>query len=281
MITLAEETFILQHAYLPEHIPGYGSVISEGEPFLVNDFLVYFGHGTLVFIGFPLQGAADEKKLKTVLDEAIQRFKPARVSMIAPISFPWSGGTKGKPDAYYRLDLTHLRIRSKVKNMIRRAERDLRVEKGRILSGPHRRLMADFLESQELEEGSRTLFARIPGYVSAVATSTVFSAYDSRGNLTAFDIAEYGGGEYAFYMFNFRSRARSIPGASDLLLHAIIGEAKERGKNAINLGLGINAGVAFFKEKWGARPFLAHESLGFTLKKPSLLASIFQEWGRG
>ncbi len=280
MITPAEETFIRQHAYLPEHIPGYGIAMSEGEPFLVNDFLVYFGQGILVFIGFPLRGNADEQRIKTNLDATLHRFKPAQVSLIAPIHLS-QDGTRGKSDAYYRLELTHLQIRSKVKNMIHRAGRDLRVEKGRELSNPHQRLIADFMNSPELEEGSRTIFTRIPRYISSVATSEVFSAYDSSGNLTAFDVAEYGAEEYVFYMFNFRSRAHSIPGGSDLLLDAIIQEAKARGKKAMNLGLGINPGVAFFKEKWGARQFLNHESLGFTLKKPSLFASLIQGMGRG
>jgi hypothetical protein len=280
MLTPADETFIRKNAYLPEHIPGYGSVMSGGEPFLIADFLVYLGQESLVFIGFPLEGGADEKRLTTALDEALQRFKPARVSWMAPIPLPRTG-TRGKTDFYYRLDLAHIQIRSKVKNMIHRAERVLRVEKGKTLGDAHRRLIGDFLNSPELEEGTRTVFTRIPGYISSVPSSEVFSAYDSSGRLAAFDVAEYGAEEYVFHMFNFRSRSLSLPGASDLLLYAIIEEAKAQGKKAANLGLGINPGVAFFKEKWGARPFLNHEALAFPVKKPSLFAAIFQGLGRG
>ena len=280
MLTPSEESFIRKHAYLPEHLPGYGGVMSEGEPFLMNDFLVYYGQGTLVFIGYPLRGDSDEERLKSNLDAALQRFKPANAALIAPILYSQTG-TRGKSDVYYCLDLLHMQIRSKVKNMIHRAERDLRVEKSRNLGHPHQRLIADFLESPYLEEGSRAIFKKIPEYITAVATSEIFSAYDSSGNLVAFDIAECGAEGYGFYMFNFRARAGSVPGASDLLLHALIQEAKAQGKKAINLGLGINPGVAFFKEKWGARPFLNHESLTFTLKKPSLLAAIFQGLGKG
>ena len=83
-------------------------------------------------------------------------------------------------------------------------------------------------------------------------------------------MADFGAGEYAFYLFNFRSPEAAIPGTSDLLLHALIREAQERGKRYLNLGLGINKGVAFFKEKWGARPFLPHQSLIYRPSPPSL-----------
>lgn len=35
--------------------------------------------------------------------------------------------------------------------------------------------------------------------------------------------------------------------------------ALEKGKEYINMGLGINEGVKKFKEKWGGRPFLDYE----------------------
>ncbi len=60
------------------------------------------------------------------------------------------------------------------------------------------------------------------------------------------------------YMFNFRSQARYIPGASDLLLSTVTQQAIADGKKYMNLGLGINPGVAFFKEKWGGVVFLPH-----------------------
>ena len=60
------------------------------------------------------------------------------------------------------------------------------------------------------------------------------------------------------YMFNFSSKDRSTPGASDLLLSEIINHARTEQKKYINLGLGINSGVTFFKTKWGGIPFLPY-----------------------
>jgi len=96
--------------------------------------------------------------------------------------------------------------------------------------------------------------------IADVPTALVFSARDRTGTLVAFDVAEFAGGEYAFYQFNFRSRARHVPGASDLLLHQVIVTARGQGKIFLNLGLGIDEGVAHFKRKWGGVPFLAYAS---------------------
>ena len=73
--------------------------------------------------------------------------------------------------------------------------------------------------------------------------------------LVAFDVAEFGAKYYAIYMFNFSSKDRYIPGASDLLLSGVINQAITEQKKYINLGLGISPGVTFFKKKWGGTPF--------------------------
>ncbi|MDD5245241.1 MAG: hypothetical protein PHU49_14630, partial [Syntrophorhabdaceae bacterium] len=39
----------------------------------------------------------------------------------------------------------------------------------------------------------------------------------------------------------------------------MINLAQEKGKNLINLGLGVNSGIRRFKEKWGGVPFLRYE----------------------
>ena len=116
----------------------------------------------------------------------------------------------------------------------------------------------------------------MPGYVSYSKTSFVLNARDSAGKLVAFDIADFGAKHYAFYMFNFRSRQHHVPGTSDLLLQALIKEAEQQGKTYVNLGLGINQGVAFFKKKWGGQPFLNHEFLLYRPSFPTLFDSLLQ-----
>jgi len=48
-------------------------------------------------------------------------------------------------------------------------------------------------------------------------------------------------------MFNFTSDALYVPGVSDLLLFEVIKQSKTEGRKYMNLDLGINPGVTFFK----------------------------------
>jgi len=275
MITPAEEQFSARHAYVPEHLPGYGRAFSGGEAFLVGDYLGYLREGTLIFVGYPLEETYNEKKMKALLAEAMRRFQPFRVALMAP-SYSEPGGERKAVDYYYRLDLRSSRIPSKIKNMIHRAGRELRVEKSREFDAEHQKLIDDFLGSREVEEGTRVIFQKIADYLSSVPAAMVFDARDSQGRLAGFDVADFGSEEYAFYLFNFRSRKFPVPGTSDLLLHALIQEARNQGKSYVNLGLGTNEGVAFFKRKWGGMPFLQHEIILLSPRRPSFLNSIFR-----
>jgi hypothetical protein len=275
MITPAEEELLANHAYVPEHLPGYGRAFSGGEPFLLDEYLCYYREGTLIFIGYPLRKGSEEGKMEALLAEAIKRFQPSRVALMGPSRSEFRVDRQPS-DQYYRLDLGSSRVPSKIKNMIRRAGRELKIEKSREFKADHQKLIDDFLESREVEEGARVIFKRIAGYLSSVPTALIFEARDSRGCLAGFDVADFAAKDYTFYLFNFRSRPSPVPGTSDLLLHALIREAKERGKSYLNLGLGINDGVAFFKKKWGGRPFLRHEVVFFSPSRPSFWQSIFE-----
>ena len=275
MITPAEEEFLARHAYVPEHLPGYGRAFSGGEVFLRGHFLCYYREGTLIFVGYPLREACEEREMKIHLAEAIKRFQPSRVALMAP-SFSDPGGERKPGDHYYRLDLRSSRIPSKIKNMTHRAGRELRIEKSREFRADHQKLIDDFLGSREVEEGARIIFNRIGPYLSSVSTAWIFDARDSKGRLAGFDVADFGSTDYAFYLFNFRSRQSPVPGTSDLLLYALIQKAQKEGKSYLNLGLGINEGVTFFKKKWGGMPFLRHEIILLSPRRPSFLNSIFR-----
>lgn len=261
MITPAEEDYINSRAYLPEHLPGYVTAISETEPYLINDYLCYYSaRGYLIFVGYPLKASAADGDVQEILDQAVRRFKPKYVALIAPkISIPRKDCHKSASDCYYRLDISNLHINQKLRNMIRHASRELCIEKSQKLEDEHLLLLSEFMDSHKIDADTRYIFERIPKYLSSVSTAWVFSARNEDKKLVAFDIAEFGAKDYAFYMFNFMSRQRQAPGASDLILYEIIKTAREMGKPFVNLGLGINGGVVFFKKKWGGSPFLSYE----------------------
>ena len=259
MISRTEREYIEEYAYLPEHIPQYVIAIAQTEPFLFGDFLTYAKKDRLIFVGYPLKETFEEKQMRSALEEGIKRFKPESVSLIAPSIPPYINDCIHPPsDHYYRLDLSALSISQKLRNMLSRAGRELSVERSRDFSKEHQKLIKDFLKSHPVDDATRSIFKKIGEYLSSSTTAWVFDARNKKGELVAFDIAEYKPRDYAIYMFNFSSETQYVPGTSDLLLLEVIKQAKTEKKKYINLGLGINPGVTFFKKKWGGVIFLPH-----------------------
>jgi len=278
MIATDQLDFILEHAYIPEQMTSYVTAISTAEPFLFGNFLAYRKEEHVVFVGYPLAGDFQEERMTKALDEAVRRFNPSWVALTAP-SIPTSIHPQTPPssDQYYRVDLAALSISQKVRNMINRANRHLKVEKRKTLDEGHHQLVREFLTAHPVGQQTRFIFERIPDYVSSSATAWVYDARDEEGEIVAFDVAEMGPKHYGFYMFNFTSNDRVFPGASDLLLWEILLQAKREDKHYINLGLGINPGVSFFKEKWGGVPFLPYSSCSYEPPGVESLEALLQK----
>jgi hypothetical protein len=259
MITAVQEEYIEARAYLPEHVPAYVTAISQTEAFLFGDFLAYAKKGHLILIGYPLGEGFDEKRMEEALGEAVKRLNPESVSLMAP-SIPASlaGADHPPSDHYYRLDLSSVPIAQKLRNMLKRAGRELELGENTDFDEEHKAMVEAFLKSHAVDEATRFIFQRIDRYLASSKTASIFDARTGNGELVAFDIADFKPRDYALYMFNFSSQAPYVPGASDMLLSRLIERAITAGKKYLNLGLGINPGVAFFKEKWGGVAFLPH-----------------------
>src|SRR5512136_2972287 len=162
MITASEQNYISGHAHIPEHIPQYVTAISHTEPFLIDDFLVHVKKDHLTFVGYPLKEPFEEKRMRSVLEKGIKRFRPESVSLIAP-SIPSSIHHCIHPpsDHYYRLELSYLSISQKLRNMLSRASRDLSVEKNRDFDEEHRKIVEAFLTTHPVDEATRFIFKRI------------------------------------------------------------------------------------------------------------------------
>jgi len=278
VITTAQQDYIEDHAYVPEHIPHYVTAISQTEPFLFGDYLAYAKKDLLIFVGYPFKETFEEKRMKSVLEKAIKRFKPESVSLIAP-SIPSSLNDCIHPpsDHYYRLDLSALSISQKLRNMLSRAGRELFVKRSRDFDKEHQKLIEDFLKFHPVDEATRSIFEKIGDYLSTSPTAWVFDARKGKGELVAFDVAEFKPKSYAIYMFNFNSETFYVPGASDLLLSEVIKHAKTEGKKYINLGLGINSGVTFFKKKWGGVIFFPYAFYFFHPSRKENLEALLQK----
>jgi hypothetical protein len=278
MITASQNCYIEEHAYVPEHLYHYVTAISRTEPFLIDDFLVHVKKDHLIFVGYPLRGPWGEKQMVRVLENAIKRFKPKTVALTGP-AIPSSLKNCVHPpsDHYYRLDLSPISISQKLRNMLKRANRELSVERGNTFDEEHRKMIVEFLKTHPVDEATGFIFNRINEYLSSSPTAWVFDAKNDKDELVAFDVAEFTPKDYALYMFNFGSDARYVPGASDLLLSKVIQQAKTEKKKYINLGLGINRGVTFFKKKWGGMPFLPYTSCFYQPSRKEDLDSLLQK----
>ena len=278
MITVSQQRYIEDYAYVPEHLSNYVTAISQTEPFFIDDFLIHVKKDHLIFVGYPLKEPWGEKQMVRVLESAIQRFKPRSVALTAPaIPSSFKNCVHPPPDHYYRLDLSSISISQKLRNMLKRADRELSVERGDTFDEEHRKMIAEFLKTHPVDEAAGFIFNRIDEYLSSSPTARVFDARNKKDELVAFDVAEFTPKDYALYMFNFGSDARYVPGASDLLLSKVIQQAKTDKKKYINLGLGINPGVTFFKEKWGGVAFLPCASCFYHSSRKEDLEALLQK----
>lgn len=278
MLSPAERDYIAEHAYVPEHVPEYVAAVCPGEPFLVADYLCYRSGATLVFVGYPLAAPLDERALSDALSQAISRLRPEAVALTAPSVSALGGRCRGnETDRYYRLDLSVARASRNVEGMIRRAFRELAVQRTRRVGDEHRRLITEFMRSRPLSEEVRHIFDRIPAYVASAPGAAVFDARNRSGELVAFDVAEFGARRYAFYLFNFVSRERYVPGAADLLLNELVRSARAEGKRYVNFGLGLTEGLVRFKRKWGAEPFLDYTCCRYRVRRPTLLEALLRK----
>jgi hypothetical protein len=278
MITASQKDYIEEHAYLPEHMIHYVTAVSEAEAFLFGAYLAYSKKDLLIFVGYPLEEDFEEKKMEKALNEARRRFKPKEISLTAP-KIPSSivGPAQSPSDYYYRLDLSTLSISQKLRNMLKRAERDLVVERMRGMEKEHHLMVNEFFNTHRVDEPTQFIIKRIPKYLSSAPSVWVFNAREKGGALVAFDIAEFGARHYAIYMFNFTSRNHYIPGASDLLLSEVVKCAREENKDFINLGLGINTGVTFFKKKWGGMALYPYNFCLTSLSKQGTQDSLLNK----
>ncbi len=278
MITASQQDYISGHAYIPEHIPQYVTAISQAEPFLLDDFLVYVKKDHFIFVGYPFRGPWGEKQMVSVLENAVKRFKPKTIAFTgSAIPSSLKNCVQAPPDHYYRLDLSSLSISQKLRNTLSRANRELLVKKNRDFDEEHRRIVEIFLNTRPVDEATRFIFKKIGDYLFSSPTAWVFDARNKKDDLVAFDVAEFAPMDYILYMFNFSSEALYVPGASDLLLFEVIRQAKTERRRYINLGLGINTGVAFFKKKWGGVPFLPYASCFYHPSRKEDLDSLFQK----
>lgn len=259
MLSKKDRHFIYQQAYLPEHLPDYIASVSGARPYLIEKHICFCHRRHMMFIGFPLGDPTGDGDTVRAYFAACERHKPDTVSIIAPRIWLSDDDCEKRPeDSYYRLNLPLETTDTRVEYMVRRAQKDLVITRGKF-GREHKRIVQGFLNSRPLTADQVYLFKHLQHYLKHSPSAKLLEARKGR-ELVAFTVTDLGSANYAFYLFNFRSIDFNIPGASDFLFREMVNVAQSRGKEAINLGLGINSGIRRFKEKWGGVPFLPCET---------------------
>lgn len=271
-------------ALVPDQLTHYVKAISGMEARLINGFPFYADSGMGILVTF-----TGDSKNSVELEQAIEdalRTPQLKTLTVLGDEIPQNAPKTAKisQDDYWVLKLPAAPS-SKTRNMIKNAARNARVE---VSSGPgaigaaHEGLVREFCENKkdQLDEATKFIFTHLAPYVASSSNVKVFSAF-ARDRLAGFVIGDFTSFENAFYMFAFRSPS-APPGIADLLLHSLATEAEDLGFLKINLGLGINKGIEFFKRKWGAEKYFPYVETTWDVPgKQGLFARIANSFFRG
>ena len=261
MLSPEQEKYILENAYVPEHITHLMVGISGGEPFCIENYVLYARADWLIFIGYPLRRHYQAADFTATLNDTIKKFNPAYTWFIVP-EMPESflrTARQRESDEYYKLDIQNQTVKKNLVPVIQKAATFLKVEKRRQFSLDHVTLTKEFLKREKTAPRVRELFLHMPQYIAISPTSRVLSARDRNGNLSAFYVIELGAVKFATYVVGCFSKRHYVAHASDLLFFEMINLAREDHKEYIHLGLGVNEGIRRFKKKWGGTPSLKYE----------------------
>lgn len=281
MLTAQEEAYILERGYIPEHCIRLMTHVSGGEPFLIDDHFICHKDNWIILIGYPLKDNFTLDNFEAVLSKLREKFHPDYISLVAP-EMPSSLAAacrESQSDAYFTLETQKPIIRSPVKRNLRKARQNLRVELSGSMQHGHQELMHEFAARSCLSERVERLLFKMPEFVAGANRAFVLNARDKADKLTAFYVVDLEAKGFSNYIIGCHSKKYYTVGASDLLLFELINLSQEYQKPFIHLGLGVNAGIRRFKEKWGAVPTRRYEMCELAPKKPSIL-NAFRAFGK-
>lgn len=272
------------NAVTPDQLLPYVKAVSGLESAATGDCVLHYGGGQGVLVAYGIKNPEDLSAMNEAVAKAVHFPGLEKLTVLGPAVPDLAPvDAQGQTDCYWQLVLPLESMSGKLRNLLKRAQRDVTVK---MASGEgswqkeHEHLTADFCKrkADSLDNGTCFLFARLGDYLAHATEAVLFSAYDTNEQLIAFAIGDFTSLATAFYMFAARSAA-AVPGTADLLLYSLLKEAESRGYSRVNLGLGINGGVEFFKKKWGATPLLPYVETSWTLtsqpKKKDLWSKLF------
>jgi hypothetical protein len=219
----------------------------------------YESEASLLLVGYPLHAPLDADAMADAVEQALQIPDLHRLTVIGPVRPPQAPtGIQPLEDVYFSLPVPTPPPPQKLRNLLRRAGRDLRLDCGRHLGDDHLAIIQRYLDDRRLTAGTRHIFRQLPRYIETSGGCMIVSARFADRRLAAFAVGEFASFSTGFFMFCFRDHGLAPPGSADLALSGLLQEAHVRGQTRMNLGLGVNQGIRFFKRKWGADAFLPY-----------------------
>ena len=262
-------------AVVPEQVVDYVRAVSGARPRLLGDCVAYASGESLVLVGYPLRDPRDAAAMAAAVDQALALPEVRRLTVIGPARPPQAPPhSVVAEDGYGALPVPAPAPGAKLRNLLRRAGRELTLVRGRRLDEAHTALVERYIAERRLPPGTRHIFRQIPRYLEASAGAQVASAMRADGRLAAFAVGEFAALATAFFMFCFRDPATAPPGSADLVLSGLLEEARDRGQTLMNMGLGVSEGIRFFKRKWGAEPFLPYVETRWEPRPAGLLSAL-------
>ncbi len=248
-------------AITPDQLLSYVSAVSGAQSELVGDYIIHRQKNNIILVGYNLLNPYDTSQLDEVIQQITSKNNKHNITVLAPIRplVAPENAFSSSEDAYWFVPLPPPKPNDKVRNMLTNSNRHIYITKEsgqKAWSGAHQELMLNYIRSKGMEPALCSIMQGLERYLIASSQVELFSAYNKNTNeLLAYNLADFSSFTTAFYMFAFRQE-KAVGGVADAVLFALLEEAKNRGYNQCNLGLGINDGIRFFKKKWGAKPTL-------------------------
>lgn len=269
------------NAITPDQLLPYVRSVSGLESSRIASGILHRGGSQAVLVCYPPHAPLGDEAVDEAVNEVLKLADIETLTVLAakrPAAAPENAHMT--TDFYWQMPLPPARPRQKLRNMLKRADMAVNVttDSGAAAwTDEHSAMAENFCRNKSrLDAGTIFLLTKLGDYLAEAADAVLFSARKKEnGQLAAFAIGDFTALSTCFYMFACR-QADSPPGTADLLLAQLAAEGAARGHARLNLGLGINAGVEFFKKKWGAEKFLPLVETRWRIKrKTGFFARLF------
>ncbi len=164
MISSIDEEYILTRAYVPEHIVSLMVSLSKGEPFLVEDHLIFAKDNWLILVGYPLDGMFLQERCEKVLKQTVETFRPEYLWFIGSEIPPSLIDTckERQTDRYYRFEIRQTKVKPSLQRTVEKASKELIVERTHSTSKEHKELIAELLKEKSCRLASRNSIEPCP-----------------------------------------------------------------------------------------------------------------------